>query len=131
MKRTRLESKKVFVATALASKKKSDNVSNFGTGLGDFQDMQEAMESIIPTTVDTKPRLVKKPINKRIQKGAPKRNQKIKMDQLDVERYNTLMNIPDFASDPLAAMEKHLLHQKRVREEKEARKMSQSMDVSL
>lgn len=130
LKRTRIETKKSFVSAALRSKNKVDRVNNFGQALGDFQDMEEAITATTPEEKVAKPQTVRKTISKYKTHGALKRNQKIRSDRMDVERCKTLMSIPEFAVDPLAAMEKHLIRQKENREAKAMKRDNTRMDVS-
>jgi hypothetical protein len=130
MKRARLESRKAFAAAALQAKKSADNISGFGVGLGNFDEMVEAIETQnkglpdeTPTTATEKKKKCK------WLSGALKKSKKDKADQVDITRVQTLLNIPDFANDPLAAMEKHLLNQKNKRQEKE-QKSKIGMDMS-
>ena len=120
MKKARLESRKGFVAAALKSKQVADVTRDFGSALGDFTAMTEAVLEQVPV-VDREKVLVSNMEKK--QKwisGALKRNQKIKADAVDFHRFKTLMSIPEFATDPMMAMEKHLLNAKKKREEKQA-----------
>ena len=132
VKRARLESRKAFVEAALNSRKHNVAVSGFGPALGDFNDLEEAIEES-PLTTPLTPVITERHKKSKWTKGALKRDQKVKSDQLDVERFQTLMGIPDFASDPLAAMEKHLLNAKKKREQRENASVHRKteMEVSL
>ena len=120
MKRARIISRQGFVEAALRAKRSADNKDGFGAALGDFEDMADAINDS-PEEIK-EPLKPVKPAKCKWQSGALKRDQKLKADRVDVERFNTLMSIPDFAADPLAAMEKHLLSVKRANDAKEGRK---------
>ncbi len=130
VKRNRLETKKSFIAAALDSKKKVTSISNYGAALGDFKEMEEAISGTKPEGKAHEPNTVRKTIHKHKTHGALKRSQKLRSDKIDVERCRTLMSIPEFASDPITAMEKHLLRQKQNRDAKSAKRDSIRMDVS-
>lgn len=119
VKKARLESRKEFVLTALRSRKSVESVASFGEAFADFSELVAAIdcqpyEEPHKSEISTKPKKVK------WLTGALKRGRKAEADALDIKRYNALINVPEFLSDPLTAMEKHLLHAKQKREEKEA-----------
>ena len=131
LKRARIESRNEFVTTALKSKKLADSSRTFGSALGDFSDLsavvsEQPAEPAILTPVSKQTKRCKGP------KGALKRNQKLKADAVDVGRVQTLLAIPDFAADPMAAIEKHLLSAKKKREDKTAleNRVTTDMEVS-
>jgi hypothetical protein len=120
MKKARVESRKEFIQAALKSKLKTASISEFGGALGDFTEMVEAINAPVEAAQDDSNAIPPKPKKAKWLSGALSKNKKAKADALDIQRFKTLMNIPDFASDPIAAMEKHLQHAKQKREEKEA-----------
>ena len=115
-----------FVKTALATKSKNDNVDNLGDALGNFGDMQEAIaavqESIVSDARFERVLVGPKP-KKAKQTGALKKSAKLKSDAVDIERFNKLIEIPEFSADPMAAIERHLQNVRRKKEEKAANKM--------
>ena len=125
MKRARLESRKAFTASAISAKKTADNLSGFGAGLGNFDEMVEAIDDTC--TTDTPTPVLKK--SSKWMSGALKKGKKAQSDRVDISRVQTLLSIPDFSSDPMAAMEKHLLGLKNRREEKASTNVSR-MEVS-
>lgn len=131
IKKARLEARKGFVAAALRTKQITDATRSFGSALGDFSEMSKAVFEDAHDVDTPKPVAPLKERKSKWMKGALKRNEKLKADAVDVHRFQTLMGIPEFASDPMAAIEKHLLNAKKKREEKQAlesRKTS-AMDV--
>ena len=119
VKKARLESRKEFVRTALRSKNSVESIASFGEALADFSELANAIDCESNDTPE-KPEISSKPKKVKWLSGALKRGKKAEADALDINRYRALLSVPDFASDPLAAMEKHLLHAKQKREEKEA-----------
>lgn len=117
MKRARLESRKAFIEVALRSRKQICSTSEFGQALGDFADLEGAIDEITPPTAVVAEEKTKK---SKWSKGALKRSMKVKSDSLDLARFETLMSIPEFASDPLAAIETHLLNAKAKRDMKKS-----------
>ena len=119
MKRARLQSRDAFVRTALRAKLAADSQDGFGTALADFQEMSAAIEQeLSPVESGTVREPEQKPRKPKWLSGELPRSKKLRSNQVDVERFNTLMSIPDFASDPMAAIEKHLINIKRKQEEK-------------
>jgi hypothetical protein len=119
VKKARLESRKEFVLTALRSKKSVESEASFGEALADFSELAAAID-FQSNEEPRKPEISTKPKKVKWLTGALKRGKKAEADALDIKRYNALMGVPEFSSDPLTAMEKHLLHAKQKREEKEA-----------
>lgn len=131
LKRARIESRNEFVSSALKSKNLADSKSSFGIALGDFGDLTAVVENGETDDHHEEPVTVVKNTKKvKGLCGALKRNQKARSDALDVHRFHSLMEIPDFANDPMAAIEKHLLNQKKKREQKLANKPTSAMDMS-
>lgn len=127
VKRARIESRKAFVEAATKSKKASSDKEGLGCALGDFDEMNEVVDQELAPIPIVSP-VVAKEKKPKWRTGALKRSEKQRSDAVDLERFNKLMCIPDFASDPMAAMEKHLLNLKRKKEEKEQAKIQ--MEVS-
>jgi hypothetical protein len=130
IKRARIETRNQFVAAALKSKSVADSSRTFGSALGDFSDLTAAMTQNEQDVSPVTPNLSKLTRRNKGPKGALKRNQKLKADSVDVGRVQTLLNIPDFAADPMAAIEKHLLNARKKREEKAALEGTSDMEVS-
>lgn len=121
LKRANLMARKAFVASATSSRLEDVSSDKFGSGLGSFNEMAAAVTQIHQDVPDSDARKLRKNANKG-PKGALRRPQKLKSDQIDIHRVKTLMGVADFASDPIAAIEKHLLNVKNRQMEKEARK---------
>jgi hypothetical protein len=126
IKRARIESRKAFVAAAILSKRNSTFKDTLGSALGDFGDLCLAVssEESIPNLSQTVKVKAKWP------SGSLSRVKKLQSDQLDIERYRSLMNIPEFTADPIAAMERHLRNIKRHKEEKSLNRKASTMNVS-
>ena len=127
VKRARIESRNAFVEAAIKSKKATSDKQGLGCALGDFVEMNEVVDQELAPIAIVSPVSAKEKKPKR-KMGALKRSEKQRSDAVDLERFNKLMCIPDFASNPMAAMEKHLLNLKRKKEEKEQAKIQ--MEVS-
>lgn len=121
LKRANLMARKAFVASATSSRFEDVASDKFGSGLGSFNEMAAAVTQINQDGPDSCERKLRKNASKG-SKGALRRPQKLKSDQIDIHRVKTLMGVADFASDPIAAIEKHLLNVKNRQMEKEARK---------
>ena len=129
MKRSSLQAKKQFVELALGKKQKVDNLTNFGS-LGDFDEMLDAVVKSNTTESVDDSHIARRSIAKAKRRtGTLSRKKKQKSDDVDIRRYQTLLKVPEFSKDPLAAMEKHLQQLKAVRETK-SKATNRSVSVS-
>jgi hypothetical protein len=130
LKRARIESRNEFVRKALNSKRLVDSCRSFGEALGNLEDLSAAILEEPMDEQVAKPTAQGKSRNSKALPGALKRSQKLKADQVDIDRFRALMSIPEFSNDPLGAMEKHLLHMKKREEKLERGRREASMDTS-
>ena len=119
LKRAKHVARKAFVEAALKSRATNNDNDKHGSALGNFSEMEAAAVFADESNEDVDPEIIESKTKIRTG-GALKRSQKIKSDAIDVSRFNTLMSISDFASDPMGAIEKHLVNVRRKSEEKEA-----------
>ena len=128
IKKARLEGRKAFAAFAVASKKTADDVRGFGEALGSFKEMFEAIEPTSDASNETTEEKPKATITKKLG-GALKRNKKAQADLVDMQRVQALFQIPEFSSDPLSAIEKHLQNLK-AKKERAHQSTTGNMEVS-
>lgn len=117
-KKDRPKLKDLVCKGAVLTHKGQKSTFDFGNALGNFSELTEAVESCEPSVQLANPGANSKDLRKKWQKGALKRGQKLKADNLDIARYRALMDIPEFSTDPIAAIEQHLLNVQRKKEKK-------------
>lgn len=120
IKRAKLVARKAFVETALKSRSAETSSDKYGSALGSFREMEDAV-----VIRDDAPEVLNKQKSgkkSKLQRGALKSSQKAKSDSIDIQRVKTLLNVPEFASDPIGAIERHLVNVKNRIESKEARR---------
>ena len=102
----------------LAKQTADDRNSSFGNALGSFEEMVGAIDNLQPCHPQLLVSFSKKKSKR--SSGELKRSHKSRADSVDIARYQALMSIPEFASDPLAAIEQHLLRINKKKEKGQA-----------